>query len=105
MSVMGLSLPKTLTNALDSLVNSPRGRELLAGALVAAASAAAAALTKGSDRGAAANVRQAAAEAGNQVTNDISNAAAEVVAEMVGGAARALLPASLGGDKKSQSGT
>ena len=47
--VMGVTVPKTLTNALDSLVNSERGREILASALVAAASAAAAALVKRSD--------------------------------------------------------
>ena len=48
--VMGLSIPKGLTNAIDGLVNSQRGRELLASALVAAAGAAAAALVKSSDR-------------------------------------------------------
>ena len=46
---MGAKVPKTLGNALDTLINSPRGREILASALVAAASAAAAVLTKGSD--------------------------------------------------------
>jgi hypothetical protein len=48
--VMGLTIPKGLTKVLDSLVNSQRGRELLASALVAAAGAAAAALVKSSDK-------------------------------------------------------
>src|SRR4051794_40095388 len=38
-----------LSNALDDLVNSPRGRKLLASALVAAAGAAAAALAEASE--------------------------------------------------------
>ena len=39
--VMGVTIPKTLTDALNTLINSPRGREILASAIVAAASAAA----------------------------------------------------------------
>src|SRR5918993_4468132 len=35
--VMGVTIPKGFTNALDNLVNSPRGREILASAIVAAA--------------------------------------------------------------------
>jgi hypothetical protein len=95
---MGVTIPKTLTNALDSLVNSPRGREILASALVAAASAAAAALMKGSDSRERATARGVAAEAGNQVAKDLSAAAAGVVAEMVSTAARSFLPGSPGGD-------
>jgi hypothetical protein len=65
-SVMGMRVPNTLRNALDSLVNSERGREILASALVAAASAAAAALVKKSDSPQPAKARLAAAEVGEQ---------------------------------------
>ena len=67
--VMGVRVPKTLTNALDSLVNSERGREILASALVAAASAAAAALVKRSDSPQVDKAREAAIEAGDQVAS------------------------------------
>ena len=101
-TVMGMTVPKSLTDALNSLINSPRGREILASALVAAASAAAAALIKSSDSRQGAKAREVAAEAGNQVTKDLGDAAAGVVAEIVSGAARSFLPASLTGehDKK-----
>ena len=66
---MGVRVPKTLTNALDSLVNSERGREILASALVAAASAAAAALVKRSDSPQVDKAREAAIEAGDQVAS------------------------------------
>jgi hypothetical protein len=98
--VMGVRVPKTLANALDALLNSPRGREILAGAIVAAASAAAAALMKSSDRQQVARAREAAADAGSQVTKEISEVAAGVVADMVTGAARTLLPASLTGENE-----
>ena len=65
----GVTVPKTLTNALDSLVNSERGREILASALVAAASAAAAALVKRSDSPQVAKAREAANEAGDQMAS------------------------------------
>src|SRR5687768_5966171 len=97
---MGVTVPKTLTNALDSLVNSPRGRQILANALIAAASAAAAALIKTSDGRQKAEVRKVAAGAGNQVSNDLSEAAAAVVADLVGSAARSLLPSSLTGKNR-----
>src|SRR5215203_1006959 len=48
-TLMGMRVPEGVSNALESLVNSPRGRKLLASALVAAAGAAAAALTNASD--------------------------------------------------------
>jgi hypothetical protein len=92
--VMGVRVPKSLTDALDALINSPRGREILAGAIVAAASAAAAALMKRSDRRQVAKAREAAAEAGSQVTKDLSDVAAGVVADIVTSSARTLLPAS-----------
>ena len=98
--VMGVTVPKTLTNALDSLVNSERGREILASALVAAASAAAAALVKRSDSPQVAKAREAANEAGDQVasaTKDLTEVAASAVADIVTGAARSLLPASMTG--------
>jgi hypothetical protein len=100
--VMGVTVPKTLTNALDTLINSPRGREILATALVAAASAAAAALMKSSDSREITKIREAAADAGNQATRDLSEAAAGAVAEIVSGAARALLPASLTSENKTK---
>ena len=84
-----------MRNALDSLVNSERGREILASALVAAASAAAAALVKSSDSPQPAKARLAAAEVSEQVgeaTKDISEVAAGTVADLVTGAVRSLLP-------------
>jgi len=101
---MGVRIPKTVTNALDALVNSPRGREILASALVAAASAAAAALVKRSDSPQVAKAREAVSEVGDQVataTKDLSEVAAGALAEIVTDAARSLLPASLTGKKKS----
>jgi hypothetical protein len=89
---MGVKVPKTLANALDTLINSPRGREILAGAVMAAAAAAAAALTKSSDPSELKKARHTAADAGKQVTRE---AAANVVAGMVTDAARSLLPKSL----------
>jgi hypothetical protein len=101
---MGVAVPKTLTNALDSLVNSPRGREILASALVAAASAAAAALVKRADSPQVDKAREAATEVGDQVasvTKDLTEVAADAVADIVTGAARSLLPASVtGGNAK-----
>src|SRR5215208_709663 len=92
------------SRSLDSLVNSERGREILASALVAAASAAAAALVKRSDGPQVAKAREAANEAGDQVasaTKDLTEVAASAVADIVTGAARSLLPASLtGGNAK-----
>ena len=102
-TVMGVTIPKGLTNALDNLVNSPRGREILASALVAAASAAAAALVKSPDSPQPAMARIAAADVGDQVaeaTQDLSEVAAGALAEMVTGAARSLLPKSLTGRTK-----
>jgi hypothetical protein len=98
--VMGVTVPKTFTDALDTLINSPRGREILAGAIVAAATAAAAALMKSSDRRQFAKAREVAADAGSQVTKDLSDVAAGVVADIVTSSARMLLPASLTGAKK-----
>jgi hypothetical protein len=99
--VMGVAIPKSLTSALDSLVNSPRGREILASALVAAASAAAAALVKSPDSPQPAKARLAAADVADQVaeaTKDLSEVAAGALADMVTGAARSLLPASITGN-------
>jgi hypothetical protein len=101
--VMGVTIPKGFTNALDNLVNSPRGREILASAIVAAAGAAAAALVKSPDSPQPAKARIAAADVGDQVaeaTKDLSGVAAEALAEMVSGAARSLLPTSLTGRTK-----
>src|SRR5215204_6103101 len=95
--VMGMTIPKGLTNALDSLVNSPRGREILASAIVAAASAAAAALVKSPDSPQPAKARLAAADVGDQLTEatkDLSEVAAGALADMVTGTARSLLPKS-----------
>jgi hypothetical protein len=92
---MGVTIPKGFTNALDNLVHSPRGREILASALVAAASAAAAALVKDPDSAQPAKARLAAADVGDQVaeaTKDMSEVAAGTLAEMVTGVARSLLP-------------
>jgi hypothetical protein len=89
-----------LGSALDSLVNSPRGREILASAIVAAASAAAAALVKSSDSPQVAKAREAVADTADQVasaTKDLSDAAAGALAEVVATAMRAILPASVTG--------
>jgi hypothetical protein len=101
--VLGLGIPKALTNALDSLVNSPRGREILAAAIVAAASAAAAALVEGSNKAGAARARDAASDAGDRITRDLSEAAAGVVASVISNAAQSLLPA-LAGKKGEKQG-
>src|SRR5918993_4140790 len=105
--VMGVTIPKGFTNALDSLVNSPRGREILASAIVAAASAAAAALVKLPDSPQPTKARLAAADVGDQVaeaTKDLSEVAAGALADMVTGAARALLPTSLTRNTKREGG-
>jgi len=104
---MGVAVPKTLTNALDGLVNSPRGREILASAIVAAASAAAAALVKRSDSPQVDKAREAANEVGDQVasvTKDLTDVAAGAVADFVTGAARSLLPASVSGGNAKKRG-
>jgi hypothetical protein len=80
--VMGLTIPKELTIALDSLVNSQRGRELLASALVAAAGAAAAALVKSSEQSDKRRDRPASELPGEPATNDLAFAAAGALAEM-----------------------
>ena len=99
--VMGMTIPKTLTNALDSMVNSPRGREILAAAIVAAASAAAAALVESSNKAQATKARDAASDASNRITKDLSEAAAGVVAGVISGAAQSMFPA-LAEKKKDQ---
>jgi len=93
--VMGVTVPKTLANALDTLVNSAQGREILATALVAGATAAAAALTKNADSSEVAKNRKTAADAGKQLTQGLSEAAAGAVAGIITEAARSLLPKSL----------
>jgi hypothetical protein len=93
--VMGVTVPKTLTNALDTLINSAQGREILATALVAGATAAAAALTKNTDSSEVARNRKTAADAGKQLTQGLSEAAAGAVAGIITEAARSLLPKSL----------
>lgn len=100
--VMGVTVPKTLANALDILINSARGREILATALVAAASAAAAALTKNSDASEVTKNRETAAHAGKQLTQDLSEAAASAMAGIVTEAARSLLPKSLTRETKNE---
>ena len=105
--VMGVTIPKGLTNALDSLVNSPRGREILASAIVAAAGAAAAALVKSPDSPQPAKARLAAADVGDQLTEatkDLSEVAAGALADIVTGAARSLLPTSLTRNTKRKGG-
>ncbi len=94
---MGVRIPPTLKIALDSLVNSERGREILASALVAASTAAAAALVKSLDSSQPAKARIAAADVGEQVgeaTKDVTELAGGVVADLVTGAVRSLLPKS-----------
>ena len=89
-----MTIPKTLTDALNTLINSPRGRAILASAIVAAASAAAASLVR-SDSPQAAKARDAIADAGDQVasaTKDLSTVAAGALAGMVTGVASSLLP-------------
>jgi hypothetical protein len=93
--IIGVTVPKTLTNALDTLINSAQGREILATALVAGATAAAAALTKNADSSEVAKNRKTAADAGKQLTQSLSEAAAGAVAGIITEAARSLLPKSL----------
>ena len=82
--VMGVTIPKALTDALDSLVNSQRGRELLASALVAAAGAAAAALVQAGGKKDERDTKTTAAEDRETATatNDLALAAAGALAEM-----------------------
>jgi hypothetical protein len=104
---MGMTIPRGFTDALDSLVNSPRGREILASAIVAAASAAAAALVKSPDSPQPAKARLAAADVGDHVaeaTKDLSEVAAGALADMVTSAARSLLPTSLTRNTKREGG-
>ena len=101
-TVMGMSVPAGLSNALESLVNSPRGRKLLASALVAAAGAAAAALANAPDddeRDDRSAERLNETDPLKTATKDLSIAAAGALAEMATGAVQSLLPASLGGSK------
>lgn len=105
-TIMGMAVPKTLTSALDNLVNSARGREILASALMAAASAAAAALVQSPDSEHAAHAREAASDAGDKVaaaTKDLSQAAAGALADIVTDAARSFLPAALTSPAKRRS--
>jgi hypothetical protein len=99
-TLMGMRVPEGVSNALDSLVNRPRGRKLLASALVAAAGAAAAALTNASDSDDRDERRSDKGEDPiKSATNDLSLAAAGALAEMATGAVQSLLPTSLGGSK------
>jgi len=101
-TVMGMTVPTGLSNALESLVNSPRGRKLLASALVAAAGAAAAALANAPDddeRDDRAAERLNETDPLKTATKDLSMAAAGALAEMATGAVQSLLPASLGGSQ------
>ena len=103
-TLMGMRVPEGLSNALDSLVNSPRGRKLLASALVAAAGAAAAALANApddNDRDDRDDERSSneSSDPLKTATKDLSLAAAGALAEMATGAVQSLLPTSLGGSK------
>jgi hypothetical protein len=97
----GLRVPKALRKAVDTLVNSPLGREILADALVAAAGAAAAALVKhraGPKQ--VARAGEAAPDASTQAaaaTKDLTQLAAGALAGLMTEAARSVLPASLTG--------
>jgi hypothetical protein len=103
-TLMGMRVPEGLSNALDSLVNSRRGRKLLASALVAAAGAAAAALANApddddrDDRGGERGSNEGS-DPLKTATKDLSLAAAGALAEMATGAVQSLLPTSLGGSK------
>ena len=96
----GLRVPKSLrkSKALDTLLGSAFGREILAGALVAAAGAAATYLMK--HRPTADQVRdagEAVAEAGTQaavLSKDLTMAAAGALAELVTAAVDRFRPAS-----------
>jgi len=103
-TLMGMRVPEGVSNALDSLVNTPRGRKLLASALVAAAGAAAAALTNASDDDDRddRDKERSSNESGDPLktaTKGLSLAAAGALAEMATGAVQSLLPTSLGGSK------
>ena len=103
-TLMGMRVPEGVSNALDSLVNTPRGRKLLASALVAAAGAAAAALTNAPDSDDRDDRNhEGRSDKGEDpitsATKDLSLAAAGALAEMATGAVQSLLPTSLGGSK------
>ena len=100
--VAGVKVPKTLRkNALVTLFDSPIGREILADAIVAAATAAAAALVK--HRPSArqlANAGEAVVDAGADAasaTRDSVQGAAGAVANLVTEVAQHVLPSSMTG--------
>jgi hypothetical protein len=105
-TVAGVKVPKRLRKSGKSvagLFKSPLGREVLADALVAAATAAAATLMR--DRPSAAAVKEAGvavADAGSTAAvtaKDVSQAAAGAAGSVVAEAVRHVLPSSLtGGD-------
>jgi hypothetical protein len=100
--VAGVKVPKMLRKSpIAALVDSPLGREILADAIVAAATAAAAALVK--HRPSArqmADAGEAVVDAGSDAaaaTRDTVQNAAGAVAGLVTEAAQQFLPTSLGG--------
>jgi hypothetical protein len=99
--VAGVKMPKAVrqSSSLGTLIHSPLGREILADALIAAATAAAAALTRTRTAKVAG---QAVADAGSEAAStgkDAVQTAAGAVAGGVTEAARSFLPSSLiGGD-------
>jgi hypothetical protein len=98
--VAGLRVPKSLrkSKTLDTLLGSALGREILAGALVAAAGAAASYLMKHrptADQ--VADAGEAVADAGTQaavISKDLTMAAAGALAELVTAAVDRFRPAS-----------
>ena len=104
--VAGIKVPKALrkSGALDALVSSSIGREILAGAIVAAAAAAASALRKHGpsvdDVGRAGKAVAGAGADAASATGDMTRTAASALAGVVADAAQALLPGSQSSPKK-----
>jgi hypothetical protein len=104
--VAGIKVPKALrkSGALDALVSSSIGREILAGAIVAAAGAAASALRKHGpsvdDVGRAGKAVAGAGADAASATGDMTRTAASALAGVVADAAQALLPGSQSSPKK-----
>jgi hypothetical protein len=110
-TVAGLRIPETLRNAVDSLVSSPLGREILADALIAAAAAAAAALVKRPPTARqVASAGEAVSETGARAVSGAKNlteAAAGAVGQFVTDAVSSMLPTSVtsADDTKSEAGS
>jgi hypothetical protein len=105
-TIAGFKVPKALRNSgiLDSLLNSPLGRQILADALVAAATAAAAALVK--HRAESSRAAASSGEAGDagdkaaRAAQELTQMAAGALGGFLGDAVAKVLPSPASGKAK-----